>query len=260
MKGITFGALKSPIDKRDYIAEIIYRRNRKSYVSKRSENIFPDNLDLRHKMSKIRHQGNQGTCAAQTVTAIKEFQEKKDVGLTNSLSPQFVYNLRSNYPDEGMYGRDVMKILTNNGICLEVTYPYGTIEPKDSIDNRAIEEAKRYTIKGYARVSSIDGLKESLFKNGPCYISFPAYNNTGQFWIQRDEDTPLGGHAVCVVGYDENGFIIRNSWGLSWNRNGHTIYPYDQWGVHWEIWTTIDQKSIKYEYPDDTVKCQCTVL
>ena len=51
-------------------------------------------------------------------------------------SPQFFYNNRfNNYDndtnnDEGMYSRDVMKLLKNIGICSEEIYPYGKIEDK----------------------------------------------------------------------------------------------------------------------------------
>ena len=35
--------------------------------------------------------------------------------------------------DEGMFGRDVMKMLKEIGVCEEKDYPYGKIENKDNI-------------------------------------------------------------------------------------------------------------------------------
>lgn len=32
---------------------------------------------------------------------------------------------------------------------------------------------------------------------------------------------PDGGHAVCITGYDENGFLIKNSWGEEWGDKGY---------------------------------------
>ena len=38
----------------------------------------------------------------------------------------------------------------------------------------------------------------------------------------------LGGHAVCLVGYDDahNWFIARNSWGPNWGDHGYFYMPY----------------------------------
>ena len=51
---------------------------------------------------------------------------------------------------------------------------------------------------------------------------------------------------MTVVGYLEDCFIIRNSWGQEWGDNGYYYYYYKDWGKHWELWTTIDIKGSKY--------------
>jgi hypothetical protein len=35
------------------------------------------------------------------------------------------------------------------------------------------------------------------------------------------------GHAVSIVGYNENGFLIKNSWGTTWGENGYGWVSYD---------------------------------
>ena len=39
----------------------------------------------------------------------------------------------------------------------------------------------------------------------------------------------LGGHAVCVIGYDDSTrmFKMRNSWGTSWGKSGNFRMSYD---------------------------------
>ena len=65
-----------------------------------------------------------------------------------------------------------------------------------------------------------------------------------RMWFKESESSEMqGGHAMTVVGYNEEGFIIRNTWGINWGDKGYCIYPYSDWGSHWEIWTTIDEKS-----------------
>jgi C1A family cysteine protease len=233
---------KSPEDSRDYI-----------FISNNSS--IPEECDLRSELMPVRNQGSQGTCYAQSASCMKEWQERKNYNFNEYFSPQFFYNLRFNkydkntQNDEGMFGRDVMKILKNIGICKESTYPYGRIEDRDKISKEILDEAKMNIIESYARINTINDLKASLCKNGPALIAFPVYNYTDQMWIQRNNESSEGGHAMTVVGYNNDGFIIRNSWGQSWGDNGYTIYKYKDWSTHWEIWSTVDKKDI-FQEPD----------
>lgn len=102
--------------------------------------------------------------------------------------------------------------------------------------------AKLFVTSHYAQVYTIDELKRALVQFGPCYISFPVYDKfKSKFWNRQDEDSvSLGGHAVTVVGYNDVGFILRNSWGKYWNLDGHVTYPYTEWKSHWEIFSPVD--------------------
>jgi len=219
---------------------------------------MPNTLDYRNELQPIRDQGSQGTCYAQATACMKEWQEKKDNGFDEYFSPQFFYNNRSNYYDddknnnEGMYGRDVMKLIKNIGICRETNYPYGLIQHKDAISPNIYQEAKEYVIKSYARVNTLEDLKNSLNENGPCLIAFPVYNYDSEFW--KNNGSFKGGHAVTVIGYNVDGFIIRNSWGKRWGNNGYSLYSYDDWGAHWEIWTTVDIDN-DLDYEPSNKKC-----
>lgn len=39
----------------------------------------------------------------------------------------------------------------------------------------------------------------------------------------------IGGHAFCIVGYNDVGFLIQNSWGTRWGKGGFATLPYDDW-------------------------------
>jgi C1A family cysteine protease len=191
-------------------------------------------------MKSPRDQGQQGSCSAQTVAAVKEWQEYVDMKYKEYMSPQFVYDNRQNQNSEGMMPRDTMKILQKIGIVPEKDYPYGT---NKEITEDLKEKASKYKIKAYARVNNVDSLMKALYLNGPCYIAFPVFNpNNMEFWKQEFPSQPmLGGHAVCVVGYIKNAFIIRNSWSIQWGDKGYTYYPFNDFIHHWEIWTILDR-------------------
>jgi hypothetical protein len=39
----------------------------------------------------------------------------------------------------------------------------------------------------------------------------------------------LGGHAFALVGYNEVGFLVQNSWGTKWGKGGYATLPYEDW-------------------------------
>lgn len=205
---------------------------------------LPSKLDLRNGLGDVLDQGKRGTCAAHTAAVMKQWEEYRDTGHITEWSPEFVYFHRVNKPDAGMYARDVMKILKNKGICSERTLPYKT-ESVTTLPLDANVEALGYAIKTYARIETIHSLKQALYEEGPCYISFPTYTNRPEFWRAKPSEKYNGGHAVAVIGYNKKGFILRNSWGKYWNGDGHVIYPYSDWGMHWDCWSTVDKTGSK---------------
>lgn len=246
--------VKSPEDYRDFILETIINYNKE----------LPEIHDMRSKLKSIRDQGELGTCAAMTAACIKEYQEKVNINFKNYFSPMFIYNNRSNQNSEGMYGRDVMKILYSKGICAEKDMKYGKICSPNEIDSELIEKSKNYKIKAYAKINTLEGLKKALFLFGPCYIAFPCYNNSTTLWKQTFKgQKPNGGHAMTVVGYNKEGFIIRNSWGNKWGNNGYCTFPYSDFGLQWEIWTLLDDESTynidddEFYEPPKKYKCLC---
>ena len=150
-----------------------------------------------------------------------------------------------------------MKLLKNIGICTEYSYPYGYIEHKKYIPKRIYEEAKKNVIKSYARVYSINELKNCLYNNGPCLITLPVYNYSSEFW--NGVGKHKGGHAVAIIGYNNEGFILRNSWGEKWGNKGYTTYKYEDFGSHWEIWTTVDDEKQFINNKNRNNKC-CVIM
>lgn len=232
------GCLPSPDDPRDWQYE--------SLPLMTASPLFPETFDLRPYLPPVRDQGALGTCAAFSAACIKEYHEKMDNPdkFGGHMSPFSIYFYRANKPTEGMNLRNVMQILTNQGACREQYMPYGLREPK-SISAQAVEDAARFKISGYAQVSTITGVKTALMTSGPVLAAFPYYENKiPQFWRPKRGLKADGGHAVTIVGWNETGFIIRNSWGSGYADHGYVIYDFAEFGLHSELWSVTDQHTV----------------
>jgi hypothetical protein len=201
---------------------------------------LPEEYDMRitfNAFFPVFDQGEQGSCCACAGTAMRQWQEYNDVRLLKKLSEQFIYNNREEPNEEGMYMQDLMKIFYKVGICLNDLCTYGDLSTPSP---KAYKDALKRLIQGYAEVNSVEELKLALYTKGPCVIAVPVYNYGKRMWFQRAGDEFLGGHAMAVVGWTKDGFIIRNTWGDDWADSGYTILPFSDFSLIWEAWTAID--------------------
>lgn len=201
----------------------------------------PKQFDYTKLMSPVRNQQDEGTCVAfASVVGVKEYFDSKEYKKLQELSPRFVYNLCKKFdgaPDEeGTYPRIAMKVLLNYGVCLESFWPYKphqTDTPKKNADTNA----KIYRIKAYARLKSLIEMKRSLLVNGPFMAGVEVFEswfnkkveNSGIIPMPKDSEEMVGGHAICIAGYDDSTqtFKFKNSWGVKWADKGYGYIPYD---------------------------------
>lgn len=138
---------------------------------------------------------------------------------------------------------------SNNGIDYEEIYASKEIEAEGMTFKEAFTYLRHHgvsskkgnlMIKEYAMVRSLIQLKYALLMNGPCFGALPVYSDRPDFWNKYQGDRLQGYHAIAIVGYDKEGFIIRNSWGTSFGDKGYTKIPYNEFGKLMEIWTIIN--------------------
>ena len=103
------------------------------------------------------------------------------------------------------------------------------------IDNGVDYKDGHIKLSKYYKVNSGPALKHAIVANGPCIGVLPVYNDYMEFW--KNTGDFLGYHAISIVGYDENGFIIRNSWGSGYGKKGYTYIKNEDLNKFAEIWT-----------------------
>jgi len=202
---------------------------------------LPTTIDYTFKMTPVRNQGDEGTCVAfASVVGIKEYQDSKEYKKMLKLSPRYIYSLcklnDGSPEEEGTYPRVAMKMLLNYGTPPESYWPYKPHQvnkPKQGAD----KAATKYRVKAYARIKTILEMRRSLVINGPFIAGVDVYESwftdkaskTGVIAMPKKSDQYQGGHAICIVGYDDikKLFKFKNSWGDDWGDSGYGYLAYD---------------------------------
>ena len=204
---------------------------------------LPTRVDLRNQCPPVFDQGQLGSCTANSSGSMWQFIADKSGKESFTPSRLFLYyNTRlmegtENY-DAGAYLRDTMKSLVSEGICPEALWTYEDNTPK--FTQKPMElcytEAERHQVLSYQKImQNILQIKGSLAEGYPFVFGFTVYesffsiNENGMMPIPDfNNESIAGGHAVMVVGYDDEKqcVIVRNSWGETWGDSGYFYMPY----------------------------------
>lgn len=235
------GCLKDKVDNRDHLM--------RAYLPIK---IIPKKLDLTNKMSPVRDQGNEGTCVGFASTVgMKEYQELADYEKLISLSPRFLYSeckKIDGMPEaEGTTIRAAMKALKNIGVCRESFWPY-IPNQSDKPQKGSISDAKKFRVLRYARIIDLNELRITLATKGACVIGVQVFEammktKTGIIPMPKRNETSIGGHAICPVGYDDNKKLIKfkNSWSNTWGNKGYGYLPYKYIETYMmDAWSSVD--------------------
>ena len=199
---------------------------------------LPSRVDLHDTMPPIRNQGQRGTCVSFATTAVREYLLCTTPQANTDLSEQFLYwNCKKHdlYPGEGTYINVAMDRLLNDGECTETDWPYNPVvvngnEGQDPPPPTALTAAGPFKISETRQIParSVAALRQALADGSPVAFATTVYNywfgaTTGDIRLPLPNDPVAGGHAMCMVGYEDDPsvpgggyFIIRNSWGTTW--------------------------------------------
>jgi pimeloyl-ACP methyl ester carboxylesterase len=199
----------------------------------------------------ILNQGQEGACTGFGLAATMNYLLWQQSGFAlqakDRVSPRMLYQLAKFYdewPDENYEGsscRGALKGLQKHGVCKETLWPYNPAQ----LNNRPASgwdlDAVKRPMGVYYRIDrdSVVDLQSAIINMGAIYVS----SNVHSGWmhvpatkasydslpvIQYDSN-PIGGHAFAIVGYNEHGFIIQNSWGTNWGASGFAVLTYADW-------------------------------
>lgn len=201
------------------------------------------------------HQGNYGTCvgwaaaySARTILFTMKQDITGDAIDNHTFSPSFVYNQVKKPEDEDcQFGTSISKALEfikENGVTKLEDIPYDcSVRIPDAKKQLALQYRTRDYVRLFDVNSSADEktivVKKAVAEKHPVVVGFntpKSFYKTGEIWQPLDEERGKihQGHAMTVVGYDDNkaggAFRLMNSWGLTWGDKGFVWIKYDDFG------------------------------
>jgi Papain family cysteine protease/Domain of unknown function (DUF4384) len=216
-----------------------------------TKNPIPEAANLQKFAPSVGDQGHQGSCVAwSSAYAARTIEEAARSGADpNSLrfSPAFLYNQIGLGNCDGSYIEKAMEFMTQSGSVPYNQFPYSDQDCSKQPDQQLLDQARQYKMRGFNRLTPGDhnnaidlhAIKENIAQGAPVVIGMQVGGSYMQpmlgkdLWTPTDEDRSLlgfGGHAQCVVGYDDRkyggAFLLMNSWGPQWGNNGFAWVRY----------------------------------
>lgn len=196
-------------------------------------------------VSPARQQGGCGSCVAFATTAAVESHhriEANQPSATLDLSEASLFFVADRQcfngePRVGWWIPSSLDAMVNEGICFEDNYPYRPVSQTADIPNGTVQTMK---IRGYDSSSDTKLMKRWLVEDGPLvtrfnvFADFFAFFNGGSGIYRHVTGNAVGGHAVCVVGFDDakGAWICKNSWGSPQaHPDGCFLIAYGQCGI-----------------------------
>jgi C1A family cysteine protease len=202
----------------------------------------PASVDNRQFCSPVADQGQLGSCTAFSMAkGLREYLQNKNGEKATPMSALWLYyneraHMGAQYikQDSGANMSDGNYVLSNQGCATEASWGYNiakfTVKPPAAAD----ASAAAWKIKSAANLATVDDVKAAVAAGQPVvfgftvYESFEAIGADGVMPDPKPGESVLGGHAVMVVGYDDQKqqLTVRNSWGGGWGDKGYFYMSY----------------------------------
>ncbi|MCO6188287.1 C1 family peptidase [Rhizobium sp. L1K21] len=198
--------------------------------------------------SPILDQGTEGACTGFALAgAINLLRRRASVRQNlptpeHNVSPRMLYEmakLHDEWPGNDYDGssiRGAIKGFFHNGVCSDTLAPYDPNTKNWTLAVAQAKDARNIGLGAYYRLRpQIIDYHAALNEVGAIVVSASVHRGWSKpkkGIIQRSNFTE-GGHAFMIVGYDSEGFLIQNSWGLSWGGfqqcPGIAHWSYEDW-------------------------------
>ena len=208
-------------------------------------------VDLRRPDWPVRDQGATGACVGFAAADGVLYWHYRKAGLLapgERPSPRFIWMANketdrlTDFPttfieSAGTQTKRALRVARRYGCVPDGLLPMdGRLSP--------LPAAAFYTLAARYRIASYHNLRRNraawrrwLSNQGPILARVEvdrtfrqAARTNGELALFRPDEEDGGGHAICLVGYTANTFIVRNSWGADWGDGGFA-YASDEYAA-----------------------------
>ncbi|MBK9245398.1 MAG: C1 family peptidase [Burkholderiales bacterium] len=206
----------------------------------------------------VKDQGGTNACTGFALARVVEQLLRRARRPAAAVSPYMLYSMARRYDefpgskDEGSSLRGVLKGWFKHGACVDSLWRTGIEMPPVPDDpkkdwwleavNRPLGAYYRVATRSIADIHCALNEVGVVLASAVCHAGWdegaglkqqPAAPRSfgGGIWTipQRKPERSDSGHAFAIVGYDERGFLLQNSWGASWGTRGYAVLGYDDW-------------------------------
>ncbi len=192
---------------------------------------LPESFNLAEYCPNAYNQLDLGSCTANAGAAAIEILMRIQGERVVTPSRLFLYyNERAIDGDVGQDGgstlRTCIQSVNQNGVCDEQYWPYIVENFAQRPPNQAYTQARQHQgVKSFVVAQSEYDIKHCLaVAKRPILFGMQVYDsfesqqvaNTGVMPMPTPNSQCLGGHAILIIGYLKDYFIVRNSWGTDW--------------------------------------------
>jgi hypothetical protein len=210
-----------------------------------SKNPLPEAVSLLKFAPNRLNQGQQGSCVAwSSAYGARTIVEASSTGQDPNniaFSPSFLYNQIGLEGCQGSYIIRAMEFMQKYGALPLNEFEYSDQDCSRQPNRQQMQNAGDFRIRSFTRLTdgdnisalNIRAIKEHLAKDAPVVIGMMVGGTFMQDMMGQDLWHPtaddksqmgFGGHAMCVIGYDDRkeggAFQVMNSWGNDWGNNG----------------------------------------
>ncbi|GAA1962500.1 C1 family peptidase [Kitasatospora viridis] len=204
----------------------------------------PASADLSQYALSPGDQGQVGSCVTWATGYTGYGILMSEQGISGApMAPMYIYSQIAQGNDQGTYASVALPMEQQQGIDTQADYWQGTTDFTTQPDANETANAAGYKLSGFAELPTSGdqaraAIEDAISQGEPVPFGFSVQQSfmdlnsqTASDYSYMPGDTSsdpvVGGHEITIVGYNDQGVTIENSWGTSnWGNGGFANLPW----------------------------------